>query len=47
VLWQQHGAALTREAAAAAFVPYWAQQEAPAGAGFRQWRDRFLAEHTY
>ncbi|HEX2456914.1 MAG TPA: hypothetical protein VHI99_24665 [Vicinamibacterales bacterium] len=46
-LWQQHGAALTREAAAAAFVPFWSQQEAPAGAGFRQWRDAFLAEHRY
>ena len=46
-LWQQHHAALTAEARAAGFEPYWLSQQEPAGAGFRHWCDRFLAEHCY
>ena len=46
-LWAIHGAALTAEARAAGFSPYWATQQAPAGAGFRRWSAAFLAEQTY
>jgi hypothetical protein len=46
-LWAIHGEALTAEARAAGFTPYWVAQQAPAGRDFRQWRDRFLAEHAY
>jgi len=46
-LWLQHRAALITEAAAHQFEPYWKTQRAPAGVGFRKWRDAFLASNTY
>lgn len=45
--WNAHRETLIREAAAHNFEPYWSRSRPPSGAGFRQWRERFLAEHTY
>lgn len=45
--WAAHGPALVAEGAAAGFEPYWSTQQAPAGAGFRHWRDAFVREHGY
>jgi hypothetical protein len=45
--WAAHREALIAEAAAAGFEPYWVAQHPPAGAGFRRWRDAFLADRVY
>ncbi|MDQ3347579.1 MAG: hypothetical protein M3545_06390 [Acidobacteriota bacterium] len=46
-LWQQHGADLTREAAANTFVPFWASKHTPTGPGFEQWLAAFIGAHRY
>ena len=46
-LWLQHGADLTREAAANSFAPFWSSKQTPTGPGFEQWLTKFLAEHRY
>jgi len=46
-LWRAHGAALTAEAAAHGFAPYWAEKRRPSGDGFEAWRQQFLATHSY
>lgn len=45
LLWDEHGAALTAEAAENHFVPYWLTGAAPAGHAFQQWRAAFLQQH--
>jgi hypothetical protein len=46
-VWAKHGDALTAEAEAHGFRPYWATKQTPTGAGFEQWRDAFLQQHQY
>lgn len=46
-LWAVHGAALTREAAAHDFAPFWKTQRTPTGAGVERWQAAFIREHRY
>ena len=46
-LWAEHGDALTREAAAAGFVPFWSRRKKPRGPAFDAWAAAFLQAHRY
>ena len=46
-VWAQHQGALTEEAQAHDFAPYWATKKKPSGAGFDAWATAFLQAHRY
>jgi hypothetical protein len=46
-IWAQHQEALTDEARAHGFEPFWQTKRRTTGDGFERWSAQFLQQHTY
>lgn len=46
-VWRQHGDALTAEAHAAGFAPYWPRKQKPRGPAVDAWMAAFIQQHRY